>query len=104
MSGIWILIAVLFAATVLFKLAGPLALGERRPPEPGLAVIRLVAPALLAALIVYGTFAGAPRGFVLDERAVGLAAAAAALAARAPMVVVVTMAATATAVVRLALS
>ena len=93
MTGVWILIATLFVLTVAFKLAGPLVLGDRRPPDRSLAVIRLVAPAVLTALILYGTFAGAPQGIAVDERAIGLAAAALALAARAPMLVVVVVAA-----------
>ena len=64
--------------------AGPLVLGDRRPPARGLAVIRLVAPAVLTALILYGTFAATPSGIALDEWALGLAAAVLALAARAP--------------------
>jgi hypothetical protein len=104
MTGVWILTAVLFLGTVLFKLAGPLALGDRRPAERGLAVIRLVAPAVLTALIIYGSFADTPQGITLDERAIGLAAAATALAARAPMVAVIVIAAAATAVGRMILS
>ena len=101
MSATWTLVAVLFVGTALLKASGPLALGERRPPDRALAVIRLVAPALLTALIAYQTFSGSPSGIALDERVIGLAVAAVALALRAPMIVVVATAAAATALARL---
>jgi MFS-type transporter involved in bile tolerance (Atg22 family) len=64
-------------------------------------VIALVAPALLAALVVYETFIGSPNGVTLDARIAGVAVALAAALAKLPMIVVVILAAAATAGVRL---
>lgn len=55
-------------------------------------MVELLAPTLLAALIVTQAFADG-RHLVLDARAAGLAAAAAAVALRAPVLVVVVVAA-----------
>jgi hypothetical protein len=100
MTGTWPLIAVLFVGTVAFKAAGPLALGHRRPPEPALRVIALVAPALLTGLVIYETFVADSSGLTVDARLVGLAVAAGAAAARLPMMVVIVLAAGATAALR----
>ena len=62
-------------------------------------MISLLAPAVLSALIVVGTFADG-RDLVLDARAAGLAAGAVAIAFRAPLVVVVLVAAATAAVAR----
>jgi uncharacterized membrane protein len=101
MNSVWLIIAVLFVATVALKVAGPVTLGERRPPDRALAVIGLVAPAVLTALVVYQTFSETPSGIAVDERVVGVLAAAGALAARLPMIVVVLLAAVTTALARL---
>jgi hypothetical protein len=63
-------------------------------------LLALVAPALLAALVVTETFSHG-RGLVLDARVVGVAAGAAAVALRAPLWAVVLAGAVATALVRL---
>ena len=62
-------------------------------------VIGLLAPALLAALVVVDTFADG-KSLVIDARAAGLAAAAIAVALRAPIIVVILLAAAVTALVR----
>jgi hypothetical protein len=64
-------------------------------------VISLIAPAVLAALVVVETF-GAPEGgsLELDARVAGVAAAAGTLALGASMLPVVTVAAIVTALVR----
>jgi hypothetical protein len=63
-------------------------------------VIALLAPALLAALVVVETF-GRPDGTLeVDQRAAGVAAAGAALALRAPILLVIAIAAVVTALVR----
>ena len=59
----------------------------------------LVAPAILAGLVVYETF-NAPSGFTVDARLAGLLAAIAALVARLPTIVVIVLAAAVTAGVR----
>ena len=65
-----------------------------------LAPVRLLAPALLAALVVTQAF-GSGRDLALDARAAGLAAAVAALLLRAPILVIIASAAVATALVRM---
>jgi Branched-chain amino acid transport protein (AzlD) len=97
---IWLVVAALFVGTVAIKAAGPLALGGRRPPERALHVIALVAPALLAGLVVYETFTADGQGIEIDARVVGLAAASMAAAARLPLLVIVLIAALATALAR----
>ena len=63
------------------------------------AVVVLLAPAILAALVVTETFATG-RSLAIDERAAGLAAAAVAIWLRASLPVVVIVAAVAAAAVR----
>jgi hypothetical protein len=67
-------------------------------------VISLVAPALLAALVVYESLTGPRGGISFDARIFGVVAAALALALRLPLVVVVTVAAVTTALLRLTVS
>jgi hypothetical protein len=63
-------------------------------------VIPLLAPALLAALVITETFGNPGRSLVLDARAGGLVVAGIALWRRAPLYVVVLAAAAATALLR----
>ncbi len=77
MSAVWATVLVLAATTVATKAIGPIALGGRDLPRPFVDVIDLLAPAILAALIVVGTFTDADGDWTLDARAAGLAAAAA---------------------------
>ena len=97
MNDVWITIAVLCVGTVAIKSAGPLALGGKRPSERALGVLALVAPALLAALVVYETVGGEGGGLKVDERLAGVGAAAACLAVKLPLGVVVLAAAAVTA-------
>jgi branched-subunit amino acid transport protein len=101
-TEVWITIAVLVVATAAIRASGPLLLGGRELPAPAMGVIALVAPALLAALIVVETF-GAPEGgsFELDARIAGVGAAAIALRGGARLLTVVVLAAAVTALVRL---
>jgi branched chain amino acid efflux pump len=99
MTEVWIMVAVVGAATIAFRAVGPVALGGRSLPPRLLSVVELLAPALLAALVVTQVFASEQK-LVLDARAVGLAAAAVALLLRAPILVVIVSAAAATALVR----
>jgi branched-subunit amino acid transport protein len=98
-TGVWIMVAVVGAATIALKGLGPVAFGGRSLPPRVLGVVGLLAPALLAALVVTQVFAG-DRELVLDPRAAGLGAAAVALALRAPILAVIVVAAVATALVR----
>ena len=76
------LIAGLALVTAAIKAAGPIVLGGRELPAQFLGVISLLAPALLAALVVTETFGGESGEFTVDERVVGLAGAGGVLALR----------------------
>jgi branched chain amino acid efflux pump len=99
MSGAWIVVLGVAAATIAIKAAGPVLLGGRPLPARVDGVIRLLAPAVLAALVVTATFAH-ERSLVLDPRAAGVGAAAVAIRLKAPILVVIVVAAATTAVVR----
>jgi branched-subunit amino acid transport protein len=102
MSAVWWSVLLVGAGTVLLKAAGPVLLGGRTlPPSLG-GMLDLIAPAVLAALVVT-QLVGGDRELVLDERLAGIAAAAVALALRAPILVVVAVAAVTTALLRLVL-
>ena len=70
----WVVIGVLAVATFAIKAIGPVALGGRELSPRAAAVIGLLAPALLAALVMVETFANQSE-LTLDARAVGVAAA-----------------------------
>jgi hypothetical protein len=91
-STVWLSVAVVGGATLLLKAAGPVAIGGRELP-PGISgVVALLAPALLAALVVTQTI-GSGRAVVVDARLAGVAAAAVAAWLRLPLVGVVVVAA-----------
>jgi branched-subunit amino acid transport protein len=96
---VWLVVAVIAAATIAFKAAGPVLVGGRSLPPRVADVVVLLAPVLLAALVVTQTV-GAGGRLVLDARLAGVGAGAAAIAARAPLPVVVIVAAATTALVR----
>ena len=83
----WIAVAVVGLATIAFKGAGPVVFAGRPLPRAVLALMPLLAPCLLAALVVGQTVADG-RAVVVDARLAGVAAAAVALALRAPLLVV----------------
>ena len=99
MSDVWIVVVLAGASTVALKAVGPVVLGGRNLPPRLAGVVELLAPAVLAALVVTQAVGG-ERQLALDARLAGLAAAAAALALRAPMLAVVVVAAVVTAAVR----
>ncbi len=99
MTTLWIVIVIVTLANVAIKAAGPLLVGGRELPPHAVAVIALLAPALLAALVVTQTF-GEDGHLVLDERAIGVGVAGLALALRAPVLVAVALAAVSTALTR----
>lgn len=100
-TTVWIVVAGLAVGTAAIKAFGPVVFGGR-DLHPLLArIIPLLAPALLAALIVTETTGGHGARIVIDARAAGLAAAAIALWLRAPLTVVVISAAAVTALLRL---
>lgn len=97
---VWIVVAAAGAATLALKALGPVLLGGRSLPAQVVAVIALLGPTLLAALVATQTFAG-DRELVVDARVVGIGAAAVALLGRLPILIVVVAAAVATALARL---
>jgi len=98
-SRVWLAVVLVGAATVALKAAGPVLLGDRTLPARVRSVAGLLAPALLAALVVTQTFASG-RHVVVDARVAGVAAAAVALRLRAPILVAVVLAAGVTAGLR----
>jgi uncharacterized membrane protein len=100
MTTVWLTIAALCLGTMALKASGPATLRGRRPPARAMAVIALVAPAVLASLVLYQTFGDSPSGITVDARVAGLAAAGLGVALRAPMLVVVAVAALTTALAR----
>jgi hypothetical protein len=99
MTEVWVTIAGLVVATVGIKAAGPVLLGGRQLPPSAADPIALLAPALLTALILTGTFVR-EQELSVDARLAGLTLAGAAVALRAPLLVAVLIAAAGTAVVR----
>jgi hypothetical protein len=100
MSAAWITVGGLAVATAAIKAFGPVVFGGRELPAVLARVIPLLAPALLAALLITETFGGPGRSLVFDARAGGLVVAGIALWRRAPLYVVVLAAAAATALLR----
>jgi branched-subunit amino acid transport protein len=99
-ATVWITIGGLALATAVIKGFGPVIFGGRDLHAVVARVIPLLAPALLAALVVTETVGGHGRTLTIDARVAGVTIAAITLAMRAPLVVVVLSAAVATAVVR----
>jgi branched-subunit amino acid transport protein len=95
----WLLVALVGGGTVALKGIGPLLLGGRKLPDRVTGVVALLAPTLLAALIVTQTFASG-KALVLDARVVGVGAAVVAILLRAPILVVIVVAAAAAAIFR----
>ena len=100
MSALWFAIVTVTLATVAFKAAGSILAGVSEFPPRVNAVMALLTPALLTALVVTGTF-GEGGHLELDEKALGVGVAAIAMALRAPVIVAVVLAAVVTALARL---
>ena len=99
MTTLWVAIVAVALANAVIKAAGPLLVGGRELPPRVVAVIALLAPALLAALVVTETF-GEEGHLVIDERAIGVAVAGLVLALRGPVLIAVALAAITTALAR----
>ena len=99
MSTVWLVVLVVGVATVALNATGPVLLGGRELPDSVASVVELLAPVLLAALVVTQTFGG-DNELVIDARLAGVGAGAAAIAVRAPLPVVVIVAAAVTALAR----
>ena len=82
MAETWSVVIWLVVTTALVRAAGPVALGGRELPARVTAVVALLAPALLAALVITQTFGGTDGDFTVDERVPGLAGAGGVLALR----------------------
>ena len=100
MSSTWLVVAIVGAGTVVCKALGPVLLGGRTLPSQLAGIVGMLAPALLAALVVTQAV-GADRKLVFDERLFGIAAAVVAIRLRAPLLVIIVVAAGVTALVRL---
>jgi branched-subunit amino acid transport protein len=100
MSDVWIVVIVIGAFTMLFKAAGPVFLGRRQLPARVDAVVALIAPVMLTALVVTQTFGG-DEEVAVDARVPGVAAAAVAVWRGAPIVLAMVIAASVTALIRL---
>jgi branched-subunit amino acid transport protein len=96
----WAAVIAIGAGTVVLKAVGPVAVSGRRLPARATQLLELVAPAILAALVVTETFASG-RSLVVDARLAGAGAGIVAVALRAPLWLVVLVGALATALVRL---
>jgi branched-subunit amino acid transport protein len=100
-TAAWIVVLAVGAGTILFKAAGPVFLGSKELPPRALALVEVLAPAMLAALVVTQAVGG-DRELVVDgARLAGIAVAGAAAWLRAPLVVVMAVAAAAAALIRL---
>lgn len=84
---VWLLIGALVLVTATTKAIGPVLVGGRELPRWSAAVIALMAPALLAALVVTSLFADGPRLTVGADTA-GVAVATLLLLRRVPLIVV----------------
>jgi branched-subunit amino acid transport protein len=99
MSTPWTAVLAVGAATMLIKAVGPVGVAHRRLPGAVERLLDLVAPAILAALVIVETFASG-RHLVVDARLAGVGAGIACVSARAPFWLVVLCGALATAGVR----
>jgi len=100
MSAAWACVIAVGVGTFALKAVGPVGVSGRKLPAHVLELLDMVAPAILAALVVTETFADG-RSLVLDARLAGVAAGLVAILFRAPIWLVVLVGAVATAVARL---
>jgi branched-subunit amino acid transport protein len=98
-TAVWTSIAVVAVANFAIKAAGPVLLGGRQLPRLVVDVIALLASAILAALVVVGTFSE-DGSLSVDAQTAGVAVAGAAFLARLPMLVAITLGAVTAAVLR----
>ena len=101
MNDAWIVVAVVGAATIASKAAGPVLVGRRQLPPRLQSCVELLAPVMLMALVVTQTFGG-DEEIEVDARVVGVGAALVAIALRAPVILAMAVAALVTALLRLA--
>ena len=99
MTALWITIIAVALASAFIRAFGPILVGGRKLPPAANAVVALLAPAILTALVITQTF-GEDGRLVLDEKAIGVAVAAIALALRTPVLLAVALAVVVTALAR----
>jgi branched-subunit amino acid transport protein len=99
-SSPWAAVLAVGAGTVALKAVGPVGVSGRRLPARVAELLEVVAPAILAALVITETFASG-RSLVFDARLAGVAAGIVAVFLRAPFWLVVIVGALATALARL---
>jgi branched-subunit amino acid transport protein len=99
-NAAWTTVLAVGAGTVVLKAVGPVGVADRQLPRRVADLLTMVAPAILAALVVTEGF-GHGRGLALDARLAGVGAGAVAALLRAPLWAVVVAGAVATAAARL---
>jgi len=99
MSAGWATVLAVGIGTVLLKAVGPVGVAGRELPPLAERLLELVAPAILAALVIVETCASG-RHLVVDARLAGVGAGIVCVLLRAPFWVVVLCGALATAGVR----
>jgi branched-subunit amino acid transport protein len=99
-SPVWLVVVLVGAATVTLKATGPVLLGRRALPGWLAGPVGLLAPAVLAALVVTQAVGG-HRELVVDPRLAGLGVGAVAVVLKAPLLAVIVAAAATAALVRL---
>ena len=99
MSAAWAAVLVVGAGTAVIKAVGPVGVAGRQLPRRIDELLEMLAPAILAALVVTETF-GRGRSLVVDARLAGVAAGIAAIALRSPIWLVVVVGGAATALAR----
>jgi branched-subunit amino acid transport protein len=99
MSQAWAAVLAVGAGTVVLKAVGPVGVAGRQLPDRVTDLLELIAPAILAALVIVETFANG-RSLVLDARLAGAGVGIVAVLLRAPLWAVVIAGGAATALVR----
>jgi branched-subunit amino acid transport protein len=100
MTAAWECVVAVGAGTFALKAVGPVGVSGRKLPARVVQLLDMVAPAILAALVVTETFAHG-RSLVVDARLAGVTAGIVAVVLRAPIWLVVLVGAVATALARL---
>jgi branched-subunit amino acid transport protein len=98
-SDIWLVVALCAVVTAVIKGAGPVALGGRELPAWFNGIIKLMAPALLAALVCVATLSH-DKEWAVGADTAGVAVAGVLLARGANVVLGVAVAAAVTALLR----
>jgi branched-subunit amino acid transport protein len=101
LSETWVVVVAVGLVTLCCKAAGPVLIGGRELPRRAVGVIELVAPVMLAALVVVQTVGGDQELVFDGPRLAGLGAAALALLRGASLLVVMVVAAAVAALLRL---